>query len=406
MFNLNFMNRCLSEVKSGNLTTTEFTLLCLLNNDVQLNDGNTIQRHRSYFMKELNLSKSQVKRLMKSLTKKGFITEDVVGTSTNLKGNIIRLIYDIPSGVMDEPPVSMNEPIGGVMDEPPKRTCKKTYNNSRQISSQTSTGTCEKKSEEKMGTEPNKERTYSSKENNAYVDKCLRRFDTMLKYLYSIKDRRIYDEYTNEILKFRESIDLTRFTEKQRGLIEKKSEAWAKIAQGKEHFFNGQSEKNDNSCEDEFISIEPEQIDCDGAEPISMDEQSTADRLTYPQSSKNEKRPSPAKTDWSKVGEWVVDSTIRFSNYELWHKELMRILNKKFGNGWENAEYKVMSQASAIYNTCCKTALEYYNSKKGTELTASDGDMVELAPWEESINSNKNITPAEAVEHLKAKGAL
>lgn len=405
MFNPYLQNQGLAEVGKGNFTAMEFTMLYLLNNDVQLNDGDTIQRHNAYFMEKLNLSLSQVQRIMKSLSEKGYITIERVGTKRNRKANIIRLIDVSSINRMDDTP-SVFGRMNDRMDDTPQITCKKTYNNSRQVSSQTSTGTCEKKSEKKMEKELREERTYSSKENNAYVDKCLKRFDTMLKYLYSIKDRRIYDEYTNEILRFRESIDLTRFTEKQRGLIEKKSEAWAKIAQGKEHFFNGQSEKNDNICEDEFISIEPEQIDCDGAEPISMDEQSTADRLTYPQSSKNEKRPSPAKTDWSKVGEWVVDSTIRFSNYELWHKELMRILNKKFGNGWENAEYKVMSQASAIYNTCCKTALEYYNSKKGTELTASDGDMVELAPWEESINSNKNFAPAEAVEHLKAKGAL
>lgn len=390
-----------------NLSDKDKVLVSFLMKKISQSKTGEVEMYIGFLANEvMNCSDSSVKRALRSITEKGYIVKRNGRGKGNKKPVIIRLADEKSRSQVTPSCKSrgQNEPKVEVTGDLLKNSNKN--NNSRQVSSQTSTGTCEKKSEKKMETEPNKERTYTSKENNAYVDKCLKRFDTMLKYLYSIKDRRIYDEYTNDILRFRESIDLTRFTEKQRGLIEKKSEAWAKIAQGKEHFFNGQSEKNDNSCEDEFISIEPEQIDCDGAEPISMDEQSTADRLTYPQSSKNEKRPSPAKTDWSKVGEWVVDSTIRFSNYELWHKELMRILNKKFGNGWENAEYKVMSQASAIYNTCCKTALEYYNSKKGTELTASDGDMVELAPWEESINSNKNFTPAEAVEHLKAKGAL
>lgn len=91
MFNLDFMNRALKEVGKGNLTTTEFTMLCLLNNDVQLNEGDVIERHNAYFMEKLNLSERQVQNLTKSLEKKGFITIKRRGTSMNSKSNVIKL---------------------------------------------------------------------------------------------------------------------------------------------------------------------------------------------------------------------------------------------------------------------------------------------------------------------------
>lgn len=85
------MSRTLKEVGKGNLSAMEFTMLCLLNNDLQLNEGNVIERHNAYFMKCLNLSERQVQRLFKSLEEKGYVEIKRTGTSKNRKENSIRL---------------------------------------------------------------------------------------------------------------------------------------------------------------------------------------------------------------------------------------------------------------------------------------------------------------------------
>lgn len=403
MFNPYLQNQGLAEVGKGNFTAMEFTMLYLLNNDVQLNDGDTIQRHNAYFMEKLNLSLSQVQRIMKSLSEKGYITIERVGTKRNRKANIIRLIDVSSINRMDDTP-SVFGRMNDRMDDTPQITCKKTYNNSRQVSSQTSTGTCEKKSEKKMEKELREERTYSSKENNAYVDKCLRRFDTMLHYLYTIKDCKVYDSYTNDILRFYESIDQSRFTEKQRGLITKKCEAWVKIADGKELFFNGKSE----NTEDKSISMEPEYEEYADAEPISMDDHTETDRFTLSQS--EEKNPPqvaplpPLKKGcrnflYEEAIEWVKSTLPNYENYESWETSITEKFNRKYGVGWDCGKDP---NACRLWNIAMRYASNHYYELEETVSVTGD----DLAPWEDSINSNKNFTPAEAVEHLKAKCAL
>ena len=241
----------------------------------------------------------------------------------------------------------------------------------------------EEKTDVEMENEVKQKRTYTSMENNEYVDKCLNRFDVMLKYLYSIKDCKTYDSYTNDILRFWESIDQSRFTEKQRGLIEKKCERWAKISDGKERFFNGNAGKSD----DESISIEPECEEYADAEHISMGEETNLNAGTEENGdsqSQCEDAPNPRRQTKTsdEISEWVLKQCKRFPDYASWEKDFEKKIVKKYTSDWANN-----AEAGKYYNFCTGIADKYFKEKVTDDDAGIDyllkASEEEIAPWEE-----------------------
>lgn len=385
MFNFNLLNKALTD---ANLSDKEFRLLYLIVNNMSLNNTNEIEMYNGFIMDKLDICERQARRLTSSLVEKGYIIKVRFGASKKKNGNVYRLKADIDTDIKLDKNV------------PPYKNKKKNIINSSQSSSRTSTGTREKnnsdnETEKKMETELKQERTHTRKEDNDYVTRCLEKFDTMLKYLYSITDMKIYDEYTNDILDFYNSIDQTRFTEKQRGLIEKKCETWVKISNGKNCYFNGKSEKTDNN--DESISMEPEQ-QTTADNTSSYEDQSEADRLTYPQSSIDEKRPSPAK-ETRKCGkvykeqsiEWLDRMLPRYENYDSFTSAMHKKFNETYGD-WDYGKDK---NACDLWNFSQRYASNYYsdlaaaNAKKEKELDAAFDEFIkevsnDEAPWEEA----------------------
>lgn len=241
----------------------------------------------------------------------------------------------------------------------------------------------EEKTDVEMENEVKQKRTYTSMENNEYVDKCLNRFDVMLKYLYSIKDCKTYDSYTNDILRFWESIDQSRFTEKQRGLIDKKCERWAKISDAKERFFNGNAGKSD----DESISIEPECEEYADAEHISMDEETNLNAGTEENGdsqSQCEDAPNPRRQTKTsdEISEWVLKQCKRFPDYASWEKDFEKKIVKKYTSDWANN-----AEAGRYYNFCTGIAWKYFKEKVTDDDAGIDyllkASEEEIAPWEE-----------------------
>lgn len=220
MFNLKFMNRALKEVGKGNLTTTEFTMLCLLNNDAQLNKGDVIERHNAYYMKCLNLSERQVQRLFKSLEKKDYVEVERTGTSENRKENSIRLKKrNDEDDIHDD----INDDINVTLKKTSEITCKKHSS-----------------MDQKKKPSGNEIRKY-----NEYIDQTFRTLEERLNYYYTLTTPELCGALQKELTDiFKDAQEKKHyFTDAQWEKLCRYGDRWGKIEEGKTKYLNSDKAK-------------------------------------------------------------------------------------------------------------------------------------------------------------------
>jgi len=204
---------------------------------------------------------------------------------------------------------------------------------------------------------------------NDYISKVFERLNTKLDYLYTLKTFSLYNDVCAEITNVITDAQGHRdwFTSKQWEKLIWYCERFCKITEVKDNYFNGTKIK-----------------DADADVTSTDDDKNFTEKCIDSSIDGGGLRREIKPTDWEKVGEWVADSLEKFPTYDAWQKELDRILNKKFGEGWESAEYRIMAQASAIHNRCTKTAIQHYTSIKNAQKTTPTPteNQTDLAPWE------------------------
>lgn len=399
MFNFNLMNKALLDT---NLSDKEFRLLYLIVNNMSMNNTNEIEMYNGFLMDKLNICERQVRRLTSSLVEKGYITKVNTGTKNNRNANVYRLcdtVVDI-SGDKNVPPnntrkinknisvytgedknvrgedamnisVQVEDNTNAAGNEYEDGTCGDDVNTSIDISSTASASEGTKMYNDAStdvkddGTTPQVKLSKDEiRRRNDYISTVYKRLDTKLDFLYSLRTYSLYVDEVNTIAKIITEAQghSDWFTSKQWNKLTWYCERFVKITEVKDNYFNGCTKKNAD------------------ADTISVDDENAG--TNYNDSTND--NPVPAPTDWAKVGAWVVDSLQKFPTYEAWEKELDRILNKKFGDGWECAEHQIMSQAAAIYNRCTKTAIDHYRSlENSTSSTPTPTEeQTNLAPWE------------------------
>jgi hypothetical protein len=427
MFNFTVMNQALSDV---NVSDKEFRMLYLFANNSSLNENDEIEMYNGFLMDKLNLSERQVQRLTKSLVEKNYLTKVVKGTSKNRNGNTYRLNYniteirgdknvthDIDSDITCDTSCdknvtpynrtkenknismykeeSVNENIyvrmGTDMDATDTFTEGEVTDEDKTISVQ-GEGKVEVATSSVAGTEIDEDTSNEVKESsprvklpkeeitrrNNYISKVFERLDTKLNYLYTLRTFSLYNDVCAEIANVITDAQGHRdwFTPKQWDKLIWYCERFVKITEVKDNYFNGTKKKDadaDVTSTDDEKNFTEKCID--DSDDSSIDGGGVHREIK--------------PTDWEKVGEWVADSLETFPTYEAWQKELDRILNKKFGEGWESAEYGIMAQASAIHNRCTKTAVQYYRANETTPTPTEN--QTDLAPWE----TKKQDTHAE-----------
>ena len=412
MFNFTVMNQALSDV---NVSDKEFRMLYLFANNTSLNNTGDIVMYNGFLMDKLNLSERQVQRLTKSLVDKGYLTKMIKGTSINKNGNVYRLNLINAETVSDKNVTPYNTETNSdtVSDITCDKSCDKNvtpYNSTKinkniyvykdhehevkdtytegevtdkvetisvQVEEDTNaeTNTTSVRSQIDDNSVEVKEATAKVKlshdeltKRNDYISAVYRKVDERLNYLYTLKTYSLYVDVVDEIAKIISAAQEHRdwFTEPQWDKLTRYCERFVKLTEAKDNYFNGTMKRGAD------------------ANTTSTDDNAAGADFNDSSVDNTNNNPVPAPTDWAKVGEWVVNSMAQFPTYEAWQKELDRILNKKFGDGWESAEYRIMAQASAIYNRCTKTAIQHYtsieNAQKATPTpTEEDAD---LAPWE------------------------
>lgn len=412
MFNFTVMNQALSDV---NVSDKEFRMLYLFANNTSLNNTGDIVMYNGFLMDKLNLSERQVQRLTKSLVDKGYLTKMIKGTSINKNGNVYRLNFINAETVSDKNVTPYNTETNSdtVSDTNCVKSCDKNvtpYNSTKinkniyvykdhepEVKDTYTEGevtdkveTISVQVEEDTNAETNttsvrpqiddnsvevKETTAKVKlshdeltKRNDYISAVYRKVDERLNYLYTLKTYSLYVDVVDEIAKIISAAQEHRdwFTEPQWDKLTRYCERFAKLTEAKDNYFNGTMKRGADA---NTTSTDDNAADADFNDS-SVDNTNNS--------------PVPAPTEWAKVGEWVVNSMAQFPTYEAWQKELDRILNKKFGDDWENADYKTMAQASAIYNRCNKTAIQHYTSIENAQKTTPTPteEDADLAPWE------------------------
>lgn len=90
MFNFNLVNKAVCDVE---LSGSAFKLLYLIANRCSMENKESIELHNGWIMQQMGLAERQVRNLTKELVEKGYILKDIIGTSTNKRGNIYSLNF-------------------------------------------------------------------------------------------------------------------------------------------------------------------------------------------------------------------------------------------------------------------------------------------------------------------------
>lgn len=99
MFNFNVFAKALVD---SNLSDGEFRLLCLILNNMALNNKEEIEMYNAFVAFHLDKCEKSVQNLMKGLCEKNYITREIIGTSKNRRGNIIMINETMQEMMMEK----------------------------------------------------------------------------------------------------------------------------------------------------------------------------------------------------------------------------------------------------------------------------------------------------------------
>lgn len=99
MFNFNVFAKALVD---SNLSDGEFRLLCLILNNMALNNKEEIEMYNAFVAFHLDKCEKSVQNLMKGLSEKNYITREIIGTSKNRRGNIIMINETMQEMMMEK----------------------------------------------------------------------------------------------------------------------------------------------------------------------------------------------------------------------------------------------------------------------------------------------------------------